>query len=110
MTATTVRPPHDLLRHAVAARAITRPRVAGETVGDEPHRAASDACSHWPTYPVWAALFAAEPGTGPWSAVADLPRPGRPRARRRRTARLAGAGGWTALRSTSCTTDTEPTS
>ncbi|WP_460707725.1 helix-turn-helix transcriptional regulator [Myceligenerans halotolerans] len=68
-------PPYDLPRLAVAARAITRLRAAGEVVDDAPYRAAIDACSFWRTYPVWAALFEAELGTGPWSAVVDLPGP-----------------------------------
>ncbi|MBE1877777.1 helix-turn-helix transcriptional regulator [Myceligenerans pegani] len=70
-----VLPPYDLPRLAVAARAITCLRAAGQEVDDAPYRAALAACSHWPTHPVWAALFEAELGTGPWPAVADLPGP-----------------------------------
>ncbi|MBL0887891.1 helix-turn-helix transcriptional regulator [Myceligenerans indicum] len=70
-----VLPPYDLPRLAVAARAIAGLRAAGQKVDEAPYRATLEACSRWPTHPVWAALFEAELGNGPWSAVAELPGP-----------------------------------
>ncbi|MFI9487134.1 ATP-binding protein [Promicromonospora sp. NPDC052451] len=69
-------PAYDLPQLAVAAQAIARLRAAGQDVDDAPYRAARDECAHWPTFPLWSALFEAELGTGPWTAVADLPSPG----------------------------------
>jgi DNA-binding CsgD family transcriptional regulator/tetratricopeptide (TPR) repeat protein len=55
---------------AVAARALARARELGRSVDVEPYRVALDAAAFWPTHPVWAAVFAAELGEGPWSTVA----------------------------------------
>ncbi|WP_407317358.1 AAA family ATPase [Isoptericola halotolerans] len=55
---------------AVAARALARTRDAGGATDVVPFRAALDAVAFWPTHPVWAAVFDAELGDGPWSAVA----------------------------------------
>ncbi|WP_020013923.1 helix-turn-helix transcriptional regulator [Promicromonospora sukumoe] len=88
-------PAYDLQQLAAAAQAIARLRAAGQDVDDAPYRAALAECAHWPTYPLWAALFEAELGTGPWTAVADLPGPGpvhlRPYALYREGARLLDA-------------------
>ena len=89
-------PAYDLPQLAVAALAIARLRVAGQDVDEAPYRAAMAECAHWPTYPLWSALFEAELGTGPWTAVSDLPGPGpvhlRPYALYREGARLLEAG------------------
>ncbi|MFI2489363.1 ATP-binding protein [Promicromonospora kroppenstedtii] len=88
-------PAYDLQQLAVAARAITRLCAAGQDVTDAPYRTALAECAHWPTFPLWSALFEAELGTGPWAAVADLPGPGpvhlRPYALYREGARLLEA-------------------
>ncbi|MEU4385183.1 AAA family ATPase [Promicromonospora sp. NPDC023805] len=89
-------PAYDLPQLAVAALAIARLRVAGQDVDDAPYRAAMAECGHWPTYPLWSALFEAELGTGLWTAVADLPSAGpvhlRPYALYREGGRLLEAG------------------
>ncbi|GAA4418025.1 helix-turn-helix transcriptional regulator [Georgenia halophila] len=59
----------------VAGKALGRAREAGRAVDEGPYRAALAACASWPTYPVWAALFAAELGEGPWSAVTEADGP-----------------------------------
>lgn len=88
-------PAYDLPQLATAAQAIARLRAVGQDVDDAPYRSVLAACAHWPTYPLWAALFEAELGTGPWTAVADLPGPGpvhlRPYALYREGARLLDA-------------------
>jgi DNA-binding CsgD family transcriptional regulator len=97
-------PAYDLPQLAVAAQAIARLRAAGQDVDDAAYRAALAECSHWPTFPVWSALFEAELGTGPWTAVADQPGPGptylRPYALYREGARLLEAGDRAGARST----------
>ena len=97
-------PAYDLPQLAVAALAIARLRTAGQDVDDAPYRAALAECGHWPTFPVWSALFEAELGTGPWTAVADLPSPGpahlRPYALYREGARLLDVGDRAGARST----------
>ncbi|WP_454858782.1 helix-turn-helix transcriptional regulator [Promicromonospora soli] len=97
-------PAYDLPQLAVAALAIARLRAAGQDVDDAPYRAALAECAHWPTFPVWSAQFEAELGTGPWTAVADLPGPGpahlRPYALYREGARLLDAGDRAGARST----------
>lgn len=89
-------PAYDLPQLAVAAQAIARLRTAGHGVDDTAYRAALAECAHWPTFPLWSAVFEAELGTGPWTAVADLPGPGpvhlRPYALYREGARLLEAG------------------
>jgi DNA-binding CsgD family transcriptional regulator len=89
-------PAYDLTSLAVAARAIAELRAAGQDVDDAPYRAALAECAHWPTFPVWSAVFEAELGTGPWTAVAEQPDPGpahlRPYALYREGARLLEAG------------------
>jgi DNA-binding CsgD family transcriptional regulator/tetratricopeptide (TPR) repeat protein len=89
-------PAYDLPQLAAAALAIARLRVAGQDVDDAPYRAALAECAHWPTYPLWSALFEAELGTGLWTAVADLPSPGpvhlRPYALYREGGRLLADG------------------
>jgi DNA-binding CsgD family transcriptional regulator len=97
-------PAYDLPQLAVAAQAIARLRAAGQDVDDAAYRAALAECSHWPTFPVWSALFEAELGTGPWTAVADQPGPGptylRPYALYREGGRLLEAGDRAGARST----------
>lgn len=97
-------PAYDLPQLGVAAQAIARLRAAGQDVDDRPYRAALAECSHWPTFPLWSALFEAELGTGPWTAVAELPGPGpahlRPYALYREGARLLEAGDRVGARST----------
>jgi DNA-binding CsgD family transcriptional regulator len=87
---------YDLTSLAVAAQAIARLRAAGQDVDDAPYRAALAECAGWPTFPVWSAVFEAELGTGPWTAVADAPGPGpahlRPYALYREGARLLETG------------------
>jgi len=86
-------PAYDLPQLAVAAQAIARLRSAGHDVDDTPYRAVLAGCARWPTYPVWSAVFEAELGTGPWTAVAGLPGPAhlRPYALYREGARLLDA-------------------
>jgi DNA-binding CsgD family transcriptional regulator len=89
-------PAYDLPQLAVAAQAIARLRAAGQDVEDGQYRAALAECSHWPTFPLWSAVFEAELGTGPWTTVAELPGPGpahlRPYALYREGSRLLEAG------------------
>jgi DNA-binding CsgD family transcriptional regulator len=59
----------------VAGRALARARSDGREVDDEPFRRALADCAGWPTFRVWSALFAAELGEGPWSAVAEADGP-----------------------------------
>ncbi|MFD2792678.1 AAA family ATPase [Promicromonospora vindobonensis] len=94
-------PLYDLPPLAVAARAISRVRAAGQHVDDAPYRTVLARCSHWPTFPVWSAVFEAELGTGPWTTVADLPGPAhlRPYALYREGSRLLEAGDRGAARS-----------
>jgi len=54
---------------AVAARVLDRARSAGRPVDVAPYREALASCTLWPTYPTWAAVFAAELGDGSWEAV-----------------------------------------
>lgn len=56
---------------AVAARAIAMLRAAGEDADAGPFRAVLASMREWPVWPLWSALFAAELGEGPWSAVID---------------------------------------
>lgn len=89
-------PAYDLPQLAVAAHAVAQLRAAGQVVDDAPYRAALAECARWPTHPLWSAVFEAQLGTGPWTAVADLPGPGpvhlRPYALYREGARLLDAG------------------
>lgn len=93
-------PVYDLPRLAVAARALAALRARGVAVDDAPYRAALAACAHWPTFPVWSAVFEAELGTGSWTAAAELPGPAylRPYALLREGERLVEAGERTAAR------------
>ncbi|WP_369374942.1 AAA family ATPase [Promicromonospora sp. Populi] len=93
-------PQYDLPRFGVAARAIARLRESGQDVDDAPYRAALATCAHWRTFPLWSALFEAELGTGPWTAVADLPGPAhlRPYALYREGGLLLAAGDRTGAR------------
>ena len=97
-------PTYDLPQLAVAAQAIARLRAAGRDVDDAAYRAALAECAEWPTFPLWSAVFEAELGTGPWTAVAGLPGPGpvhlRPYALYREGARLLEAGDRAGARST----------
>jgi DNA-binding CsgD family transcriptional regulator/tetratricopeptide (TPR) repeat protein len=97
-------PAYDLPQLAVAALAIARLRAAGQEMDDVPYRAALAECAHWPTFPLWSAVFEAELGTGPWTTVADLPGAGpvhlRPYALYREGARLLEAGDRVGARST----------
>lgn len=89
-------PAYDLTSLALSARAIAELRATGKDIDDAPYRAALAECAHWPTFPVWSALFEAELGTGPWTAVAEQPGPRpahlRPYALYREGARLLEAG------------------
>lgn len=87
-------PAYDLTSLALSARAIAELRATGQDIDDTPYRAALAECAHWPTFPVWSALFEAELGTGPWTAVAERPGPAhlRPYALYREGARLLEAG------------------
>jgi DNA-binding CsgD family transcriptional regulator/tetratricopeptide (TPR) repeat protein len=89
-------PAYDLTSLALSARAIAELRAAGQDIDDAPYRAALAECAHWPTFPVWSAVFEAELGTGPWTAVAEQPGPWpahlRPYALYREGARLLEAG------------------
>ncbi|MGI5187416.1 helix-turn-helix transcriptional regulator [Promicromonospora sp. CA-289599] len=89
-------PAYDLTSLALSARAIAELRATGQDVDDAPYRAALAECAHWPTFPVWSAVFEAELGGGPWTAVAEQPGPGpahlRPYALYREGARLLEAG------------------
>ncbi|WP_159798772.1 ATP-binding protein [Puerhibacterium puerhi] len=78
----------------VAGRAVARARAAGREVDDEPFRRALADCAGWPTSGVWSALFAAELGEGPWSAVAEADGPAhlRPYALLRQGEALLAAG------------------
>jgi len=62
-------PFYRLTTLAVAARVLDRARRAGRQVDVAPYREALASCTMWPTYPTWAALFAAELGDGSWEAV-----------------------------------------
>lgn len=89
-------PAYDLTSLALSARAIAELRAAGQDIDDAPYRAALAECAHWQTFPVWSAVFEAELGTGPWTAVAEQPGPApahlRPYALYREGARLLDAG------------------
>lgn len=89
-------PAYDLTSLALSARAIAELRATGQDIDDAPYRAALAECAHWPTFPVWSAVFEAELGTGPWTAVAEQPGPRpahlRPYALYREGARLVEAG------------------
>ncbi|GAA1856623.1 helix-turn-helix transcriptional regulator [Myceligenerans crystallogenes] len=109
--ATSDRPPYLLEAVTVAARAAVAGSGIDAGIGARidaginpeadvdadvaPLREKLAACAHWPSYPVWAAAFAAELGEGPWEAVADHPRgPAHlyPYARFRAGQALLGAG------------------
>ncbi|MFE5335882.1 AAA family ATPase [Isoptericola sp. NPDC056573] len=87
-------PFYRLTTLAVAARVLDRARRAGRQVDVAPYRAALATCTVWPTYPTWAAVFAAELGDGSWEAVvaADGPAHLRPYALYRDGASLLEAG------------------
>jgi DNA-binding CsgD family transcriptional regulator len=89
-------PAYDLTSLAVSARAVAELRATGQDIDDAPYRAALAECAHWPTFPVWSAVFEAELGTGPWTAAAEQPGPGpahlRPYALYREGGRLLEAG------------------
>lgn len=93
-------PFYRLTTLAVAARVLDRARRAGRQVDVAPYRAALATCTLWPTYPTWAALFAAELGDGSWEAVvaADGPAHLRPYALYRDGASLLEAGDRAAAR------------
>lgn len=56
---------------AVAARAVALLRERGEDADAEPYRAVLTRLEEWPVTPLWAAVFAAELGEGPWQAALD---------------------------------------
>ncbi|WP_176168861.1 ATP-binding protein [Krasilnikoviella flava] len=87
-------PFYRLTTLAVAARVLDRARAAGRPVDVAPYRDALASCTVWPTYPTWAALFAAELGDGSWEAVASADGPAhlRPYALYRDGASLLAAG------------------
>ncbi|WP_402371195.1 helix-turn-helix transcriptional regulator [Isoptericola rhizosphaerae] len=64
--------PYALSLLGVAGRVLARARDEGRDVDVVPYRDALERCAVWPTHPVWEAVFDAELGEGPWSAVADL--------------------------------------
>jgi DNA-binding CsgD family transcriptional regulator/tetratricopeptide (TPR) repeat protein len=71
-------PGYELPVIAVAARAIgtlRRSTPAGTAPDPAPYRALVEEYASWPTHPVWAALFAAELGEGPWGSVAEADGP-----------------------------------
>lgn len=85
----------DLPLASVAAHAVAELRAAGDdSVDVEPYRAVVDHWRHWPTGPLWAAVFAAELGEGEWSAVGEAPGPAymREYARLRHGEALVAAG------------------
>ncbi|HKP07431.1 MAG TPA: AAA family ATPase [Microbacterium sp.] len=63
--------PLDLPLAAVAARAVAMLRGRGEEADVEPFREIIGRLTGWPIAPIWAAVFAAELGEGPWGAAAD---------------------------------------
>lgn len=85
-----VLPAYGMQLAVVAARALGAEGAERAT----PYREVLARCTDWPTYPVWAALFRAELGEGPWADVADAPGPAhlRPYALYREGARLLDAG------------------
>lgn len=93
-------PSHDLRLLAVAARAIAGLRDQGSSVDDGPYRELLSRYSGWPSYPTWSAVFAAELGDGPWSAVAKGAGPAhlRPYALWREGEQLLAAGDRVAAR------------
>jgi DNA-binding CsgD family transcriptional regulator len=60
---------------AVAARAIAMLREVGEDADPRPYRAVLERFEGWPGTPLWAAVFAAELGEGPWSGVLEATGP-----------------------------------
>jgi len=56
---------------AIAARAVAMLRERGGDADVSPYRAVLAAFDAWPVTPLWAAVFAAELGEGPWSAAVD---------------------------------------
>jgi DNA-binding NarL/FixJ family response regulator len=87
---------------AVAARAVAVLREAGEDADVEPYREVLRSYADWPTTPLWAAVFAAELGEGPWSAATDAAGPAyiRAYARVRHGEALLADGDRTAARET----------
>ena len=63
--------PYVLPLLGVAGRVLARAREAGRDVDVAPYREVLARCAAWPTYEIWEALFDAELGARPWSAVAD---------------------------------------
>ena len=61
--------PLDLPLAAVAARSVAMLRGRGEEADVEPFREVIGRLTGWPVAPIWAAVFAAELGEGPWSAA-----------------------------------------
>jgi DNA-binding CsgD family transcriptional regulator/tetratricopeptide (TPR) repeat protein len=93
-------PFYRLTTLAVAARVLDRARREGREVDVAPYREALASCTVWPTYPTWAAVFAAELGDGSWESVAaaDGPAHLRPYALYRDGASLLEAGDRAAAR------------
>lgn len=85
---------------AVAARAVAMLRERGEDADARPFRAVLDSFRGWPLRPLWAAVFAAELGEGPWQAVIDAEGPAyiRAYARLRHGEALLASGDRTAAR------------
>lgn len=67
------RAPYLMEPLALVAHTVAGLRATGATVDEAPYRAALARCAHWPTYPMWAATFDAELGTGRWADVLDHP-------------------------------------
>jgi DNA-binding CsgD family transcriptional regulator len=55
----------------IAARAVAMLRERGEDADIEPYRAVLAGFDAWPVTPLWAAVFAAELGEGPWTVAID---------------------------------------
>ncbi len=60
---------------AVAARAVAALRERGENEDVSPYREVLRTYADWPVTPLWAAVFAAELGEGPWSLATDAAGP-----------------------------------
>lgn len=56
---------------AIAARAAVMLRERGDAIDIEPYREVLATFAEWPVTPLWAAVFAAELGEGPWTAAID---------------------------------------
>ncbi|KJL44167.1 Transcriptional regulatory protein LiaR [Microbacterium trichothecenolyticum] len=85
---------------AIAARAAVMLRERGDDTDIEPYREVLATFEDWPVTPLWAAVFAAELGEGPWAAAIDAAGPAyiRAYARLRHGETLLAAGERTAAK------------